>query len=80
MQTRRSFECLPPVTSGSFSVLESRATRAPDVVYLENKTRVFFIDSEAEVHRYTQAFDLLSSMALAPDRSAELIGDLAAEL
>jgi transcriptional regulator with XRE-family HTH domain len=71
---------LPPVTAGSFSVLESRATGAPDVVYLENKTRVFFIDSEAEVHRYTQAFDLLSSMALAPDRSAELIGSLAAEL
>ena len=41
------------MTAGSFSVLESRATRAPDVVYLENKTRVFFIDSEAEVHRYT---------------------------
>jgi transcriptional regulator with XRE-family HTH domain len=70
---------LPPVTSGSFSVLESRATRAPDVVYLENKTRVFFIDSESEVHRYTQAFDLLSDMALDPQRSLELIGSIAAK-
>jgi transcriptional regulator with XRE-family HTH domain len=71
---------LPPVTSGSFSVLESRATRAPDVVYLENKTRVFFIDSEAEVHRYSQAFDLLSDMALGPEQSLELIGGIAATL
>ena len=71
---------LPPVTSGSFSVLESRATRAPDVVYLENKTRVFFIDSEAEVHRYTQAFDLLSDMALDPERSLDLIGGIAGKL
>ena len=71
---------LPPVTSGSFSVLESRATRAPDVVYLENKTRVFFIDSEAEVHRYTQAFDLLSDTALDPEQSLELIGSIASTL
>jgi hypothetical protein len=27
-----------------------RRTGAPDGVYLENKTRVFFIDSEAEVN------------------------------
>ena len=71
---------LPPVTAGSFSVLESRATRAPDVVYLENKTRVFFIDAEAEVHRYTQAFDLLSDMALEPAPSLELISSIAASL
>jgi hypothetical protein len=71
---------LPPVTAGSFSVLESRATRTPDVVYLENKTRVFFIDAEAEVHRYTQAFDVLSSMALDPAPSLELIGSIAASL
>jgi transcriptional regulator with XRE-family HTH domain len=70
---------LPPVTSGSFSVLESRATGTPDVVYLENKTRVFFIDAEAEVHRYTQAFDLLSAMALDPAQSLELIGSLAGD-
>jgi transcriptional regulator with XRE-family HTH domain len=68
---------LPPVTAGSFSVLESRATGAPDVVYLENKTRVFFIDAEAEVHRYTQAFELLSTMALEPQQSLELIRSIA---
>jgi transcriptional regulator with XRE-family HTH domain len=71
---------LPPVTAGSFSVLESRATGAPDVVYLENKTRVFYLDSEAEVQRYERAFDLLTGMALDPTESSELIRRTAAQL
>jgi transcriptional regulator with XRE-family HTH domain len=64
---------LPPVTAGSFSILESLATGAPDVVYLENKTRIFFIETETEVHRYTQQFDQLSAMALKPHESLDFI-------
>jgi transcriptional regulator with XRE-family HTH domain len=71
---------LPPVTAGSFSVLESRATGTPDVVYLENKTRVFYLDTQAEVQRYEQAFDLLSRMALDPAESLELIRRTAEQL
>ena len=71
---------LPPVTSGSFSVLESLATGAPDVVYLENKTRIFFLGVETEVHRYTQAFDLISRTALDPADSLEVIGAALADL
>jgi transcriptional regulator with XRE-family HTH domain len=70
---------LPPVTAGSFSVLESRATGTPDVVYLENKTRVFFLDAEAEVHRYSSAFQLLSTMALDPEDSVALIRRVAGQ-
>ena len=64
---------LPPVTSGSFSILESVATGTPDVVYLENKTRIFFVESESEVYWYTQDFDLLSSLALNEDDSLAFI-------
>ncbi len=64
---------LAPVTAGSFSVLESVATRAQDVVYLENKTRIFFIESEAEVHGYAQDFDLLTRLALSPEESLALL-------
>jgi transcriptional regulator with XRE-family HTH domain len=71
---------LPPVTAGSFSVLDSLATGAPDAVYLENKTRIFFLDAEAEVHRYTQAFDLISAMALSPEESLALVGSELAAL
>lgn len=67
---------LPPVTAGSFSVLESRATGTPDVVYLENKTRISFVDGEAEVHRYGRAFELLTEMALDPDASVRRIEEL----
>ncbi|MBB3674940.1 helix-turn-helix domain-containing protein [Modestobacter versicolor] len=64
---------LPPVTAGSFAVLDSPASGTPDVVYLENKTRIFFIDAEAELHRYTRAFDLISEMALDPAASRALV-------
>jgi transcriptional regulator with XRE-family HTH domain len=64
---------LPPVTAGSFSILESAATEAPDVVYLENKTRISFIDAEAEVYRYTRDFELLATMALSPEDSIDLL-------
>ena len=64
---------LPPVTAGSFSILESPATEGPDVVYLENKTRIFFVDSESEVYWYTQDFDMLSTMALSPGESLDYI-------
>lgn len=66
---------LPPVTAGSFAVLDSPASGAADVVYLENKTRIFFIDAEAEVHRYTRAFDMVSEMALDPAASRALVED-----
>ena len=71
---------LPPVTAGSFSVLDSPASGAPDVVYLENKTRVSFADTEAEVHRYGRAYDLLSEMALDRQASLDLLEESVAEL
>jgi transcriptional regulator with XRE-family HTH domain len=71
---------LPPVTSGSFSVLDSWATGRPDVVYLENKTRVFFVEAEAEVHRYDRAFGLISEMALDPAESLALLQEQLAAL
>jgi transcriptional regulator with XRE-family HTH domain len=56
---------LPPVSAGSFSILGSAAQDGgPDVVCLENKTRIFYIDSEDEVHSYVQDFESLTSWAL----------------
>jgi hypothetical protein len=69
---------LPPVSAGSFSLLDSRATGMPDVVYLENKTRIFFVDGETEVDRYVRDFELLTKMALAPAESAEFLRQVAA--
>jgi transcriptional regulator with XRE-family HTH domain len=70
---------LPPVSS-SFSVLESRATGTPDVVYLENRTRIFFVDAETEVNRYTRDFELLTEIALPQNESTEFIHTIANQL
>ena len=71
---------IPPVSAGSFSVLESRATGAPDVVYLENRTRIFFVDAAPEVDRYARDFELLTQIALPQDESAEFIHTIANQL
>ena len=71
---------VPPVSAGSFSVLNSRATAAPDVVYLENKTRIFFVDGESEVDRYSRDFALLTRMALPAEESVEFIRHAAGDL
>jgi transcriptional regulator with XRE-family HTH domain len=67
---------IPPVSAGSFSVLESAATGAADLVYLENKTRISFVDGEDEVDRYARDHRLLTEMALSPADSADLLTDL----
>ena len=59
---------IPPVRAGSFSVLASRATGAPDIVYLENRTRIFFVDAAPEVDRYARDFELLTEIPLPPGR------------
>lgn len=64
---------IPPVTAGSFTVLEPLGAEAPDVVYMDNKTRIFFIDSETEVHAYAQEMAHLKTMALSPAKSLTLL-------
>ncbi|RZS82696.1 helix-turn-helix protein [Motilibacter rhizosphaerae] len=66
---------IPPVTAGSFSLLEPRGLDAPDVVYMDNKTRIFFLDSPTEVHAYDREMALLRTMALTPARSATWLRD-----
>ncbi len=64
---------LPPVTSGSFAVLDSPVRPGADVVYLENKTRIFFLDGDDEVQRYELAFDHIAGMALSVEDSRAVL-------
>jgi transcriptional regulator with XRE-family HTH domain len=64
---------LPPVTSGSFAVLDSPVRPAADVVYLENKTRIFFLDGDDEVQRYEKAFEHIAGMALPVEESRAVL-------
>lgn len=62
-----------PATTGEFTILGFPELIAPDVVYLENMTSDLYVEREADVYRYTMAFDRLRAIALRPDDSAALI-------
>jgi transcriptional regulator with XRE-family HTH domain len=66
-----------PAVTGEFTILRFPEMNAPDVVYLENMTSNLYVESEAEVFRYTMAFDRLNSLALGPEDSAALVSELA---
>lgn len=69
-----------PATTGEFTILAFPELVAPDVVYLENMTSDLYVEREGEVYRYGLAFDRLRALALPPERSAELISEVAANI
>jgi hypothetical protein len=58
-----------PATAGSFSILEFPEAHDPAVAYVETMTGNLFVEKDAEVFRYTLAFDRLCAMALSPAES-----------
>ncbi len=68
-----------PGTAGTFSILEFPDPADPAVAYVETMTGNLFIEKDAEVYRYTLAFDRLCAMALSPGESAAFIARLAGD-
>ena len=66
-----------PGTAGTFSILEFPEPHDPAVAYVETLTGNLFVETDAEVHRYTLAFSQLSAMALSPEESQAFIARLA---
>jgi transcriptional regulator with XRE-family HTH domain len=66
-----------PATTGEFTILAFPELIAPDVVYLENMTSDLYVEREGEVYRYGMAFDRLLTLALPPEKSAQLITERA---
>ncbi|WP_405084822.1 helix-turn-helix domain-containing protein [Microbispora sp. NBC_01389] len=66
-----------PATAGTFALLEFRETHDPNVVYVEGTTSNLYVESDAEIYRYSLAFDHLRAMALDPDESRRLVARLA---
>jgi transcriptional regulator with XRE-family HTH domain len=62
-----------PATAGEFTILTFPELPAPDVVYLENMTSDLYVEQEADVYRYSLAFDRLRALALDPQKSHALI-------
>ena len=65
---------------GEFQILGFPELIATDVVYLEHLTSSIYVEREAEVFRYSLAFDQLRTLALSPDDSRAVIEAQAATL
>ncbi|OUC98530.1 transcriptional regulator [Streptosporangium minutum] len=66
-------------TSGAFQIMEFPEPADPDVVFLENLTDSLYVERDADVYRYTVAFDHLRAKALDPDDSRRLIMETTAQ-
>jgi transcriptional regulator with XRE-family HTH domain len=64
---------------GSFTIFWLPDERDPDVVLLEQQPRDLYLESPAELRRYSAAFDRLSRKALGPDTSLTFIEALAGD-
>ncbi|WP_440105699.1 DUF5753 domain-containing protein [Streptosporangium sp. H16] len=67
-------------TGGAFHILEFPGFADPDVVFVENLGGNLYVEREADVYRYTVAFDHLRAKALDPDDSRRFIAKAVAQL
>jgi transcriptional regulator with XRE-family HTH domain len=67
-----------PGLGGSFSILEFGWADDPGFVYLESRPdRPTYLEERSDIYTYSQIFDRLSAIALPPDRSLEMLRDMA---
>jgi transcriptional regulator with XRE-family HTH domain len=69
-----------PAVTGEFTILRFPELIAPDVVYLENMTSNIYVEREAEVFRYSLAFERLTALSLGLEDSAALLAERAGAL
>jgi transcriptional regulator with XRE-family HTH domain len=65
--------------SGSFAVLRFEERDLPDVVYLEQLTGAIYLDQRADVERYLEVVNELSTEALTPDETMRFVHRVARE-
>ncbi|HEX3648932.1 MAG TPA: DUF5753 domain-containing protein, partial [Pseudonocardiaceae bacterium] len=65
-----------PGMPGSFVLMSFPDPLDMDIIYIESMAGDLFLESDAEISRYTNMFDTLRAVALSPDHSRELISRL----
>ncbi|MDA8369101.1 MAG: helix-turn-helix transcriptional regulator [Nocardiopsaceae bacterium] len=65
-----------PATAGEFTILQFPEEDDTDVVHVEAMTSSLYVEEEAEVFRYTLAFNQLCSLALDPPESKAFIASV----
>lgn len=66
-----------PGMTGGFSILEFSDPHLPDVVSVDVRPGVMYVENDAQVYHYSLAFNQLAMSALGVDESQEFISDLA---
>ena len=61
----------------SFELLQFPEAGDTAIIYIEDHTSSQYLETDADIERYTLVFDHLRASALSPDRSAEFIGQMA---
>ena len=64
---------------GSFTVLRFAEPEVPDIVYIEQLTSALYLDSREDVDHYMEVMNDLSTEALTPARSADLLAEITKE-
>jgi transcriptional regulator with XRE-family HTH domain len=64
----------------SFELLQFPEAGDTAIVYIEDQTSSQYLETDADIDRYTLVFDHLRASALSPERSAALIGQMAASM
>lgn len=68
-----------PATAGEFTILRFPDEEDTDVVHVEAMTSSLYVEQEAEVFRYTLAFNQLCASALPPEESSDFMASLLKE-
>ena len=61
----------------SFELLQFPEAGDTAIVYIEDQTSSQYLETAADIERYTLVFDHLRAAALSPERTAEFIGEVA---
>jgi transcriptional regulator with XRE-family HTH domain len=65
---------------GPFAILRFAEPDLPDIVYLEQLTSALYMDKRADVEHYAAVMDRLCAQVEPPDRTAEILTAIRAEL
>jgi hypothetical protein len=64
----------------SFELLQFPEAGDSAIVYIEDLTSSQYLETAADIERYTLVFDHLRASALSPERSADFISQVAASM
>lgn len=65
-----------PGMPGAFVLMDFTDPMDTDLIYIDSMAGDLFLESDADVRRYTSIFDTLRAVALSPDASATFVAEL----